>query len=297
MHYLNYEENRIHGSDAFPLEYYAVDARHPRYTMPHHWHSEAELLYIRRGSFCLSLEGTEKLLQPGELCYIPGGALHGGEPRNCDYECIDFNPAALLGQTHAARHCLKQIENQDTQIWNVFGREQPEILQCVQRLFAAARQKEDGWEMLVLAGLHCFYGTVAEKRYYSHVIKTPGQKGRTDLMKLAVEYITANYREPITLADLARVTGLSSKYFCRYFRAATGKTLIDYVNFYRVDRACFLLEQNIYTVTEVAAQCGFNDLSYFIRCFRKYKDCTPYSYLRQYAQKQMPQAGHGSGKM
>ena len=280
MHYLNYNERKQHGSDTFPLEFYAVDPQHPRYAMPYHWHSETELLYIRKGSFKLSLNGKEVLLREGELCYIPGGALHGGEPQNCTYECIDFNISALLHQTPIARKYLNILENEDSQIQNVFTKEQPGILKCASRLFAAARHRKQGWELLVLSGLYDFYGTALQMEY----IQSAGKKEsptRISQIKSAIEYISSNYQEQILLDDLARISGFSAKYFCKYFRVVTGKTPIDYVNFYRIDVACYLLERKTFSITEVANQCGFNDISYFIRCFRKYKNCTPYQYAKQ----------------
>ena len=51
-----FQENRQHGTREFPLAYYLVDSSHPRYKMTHHWHSEAEFIYIQKGKFLLSLE-------------------------------------------------------------------------------------------------------------------------------------------------------------------------------------------------------------------------------------------------
>ena len=280
MHYLHYEENLRHGTEDFPLEFYAVDEQHPKYNMPLHWHRETELIYIRRGEFRLSLNGTEYCLREGELCYIPDGTVHGGEPMNCAYECIVFDAGALLRQTRLVRHSLRKVENDQTQILPFFTKEQPGILKCAARMFAAARTKQDGWEMLVLAGLYDFYGTVLRQQYYSDAPMGRSSRQRGQQIKGAIEYIETNYAHPISLDDLASTVGLSPKYFCRYFRTMTQRTPIDYLNYYRIERACYLLEQQQLTVTEIAYECGFNDISYFIRCFKKYKGITPYQYVK-----------------
>ena len=61
-------ENRQHGTDDFPLEYYQVDYTYPRYIMPHHCHDEIELIHIQKGAFRLSLNGKEYTLNEGDLC-------------------------------------------------------------------------------------------------------------------------------------------------------------------------------------------------------------------------------------
>jgi len=279
MHYLNYEEHRRHGTDEFPFEFYAVDNLHPRYNMHYHWHKETELLYVRQGEFVLSLNGVDHCLHAGELCYIPGGMLHGGNPSNCVYECIDFDIGALLQQSQLVRRYIRQIENEQTAIQTLFTIAQPGVLKCASRLFAAARTQKDGWELLVLAGLFDFFGTVIQQQYYQDTWPRKNRE-KVQQVKAALEYIELNYQKMISLDDLARIAGLSPKYFCRYFRLITNRTPIDYLNYYRVERACFLLYQQKNLVTEVAYDCGFNDISYFIRCFKKYKGMTPHQYAK-----------------
>lgn len=274
-----FKENRRHGTDDFPLEYYLVDDTHPRYKMPHHWHSETELLYIQKGRFLLSLEGKEYPLEEGDLCYISEGALHGGLPQDCIYECLCFNSSTLLKNSHLVSNYLEDLEASQTLIQPVFTRVQPGILKCASRLFAAVRSKKSGWELLALAGLYDFYGTVIQQNYRAAPPDSAAFQ-RLRQIKMALEFIEQNYQKPITLEQLAHVSGLSAKYFCRYFRNILQRTPIDYLNHYRVEQACFLLEETKLSVTDVAYACGYNDSSYFVRSFKKYKGITPNQYAK-----------------
>lgn len=281
MQQKSFEEHRQHGTDAFPLEYYLVDEQHPRYNMPHHWHTETELLYIQKGRFQLSLNGKEYMLGAGNLCYIAEGALHGGIPYDCVYECMVFNSNVLLKHTSLVRDYLKDIENTRTLIQPVFTSAQPGILKCISRMLSAARDMKPGWELLALAGLYDFYGTVIQQNYREEAPSDATAYQRVRQIKMALEFIEQNYHRPITLEQLAHASGLSPKYFCRYFRNILSKTPIDYLNYYRVERACFLLEENKRSVTDVAYACGYNDSSYFVRCFKRYKGITPNQYAKQ----------------
>lgn len=274
-----YKENRQHGTDDFPLEYYIVDNTHPRYKMPHHWHNETELLYIQKGRFILSLNGREYTLEEGNLCYISEGALHGGVPLDCTYECLCFNSNGLLKHSGLISEYLKNVENSRALIQPVFTRVQPGILKCASRMFNAIRAKNPGWELLAIAGLYDFYGTVIQQNYREDPLDSAAFQ-RLRQIKLALEFIEENYQKSITLEQLAQISGLSAKYFCRYFRNILQKTPIDYLNHYRVERACFLLEENKLSITEVAYACGYNDSSYFVRSFKKYKGITPNQYAK-----------------
>ena len=93
--------------------------------------------------------------------------------------------------------------------------------------------------------------------------------------------IESQYDQPLTLSMMAAAAGMSSKYFCRFFAVMTHRKPMDYLNHYRIERACYELSSSDATVTDVAYSCGFNDLSYFIKTFKKYKGMTPGSYVRR----------------
>lgn len=291
MHYLNYEEQILRGTKHFPLEYYAVDEQHPCYFMPFHWHNETELLYVLDGEFKLILDNREYHLHAGDLCYIPSGAMHGGEGIACVYECIVFDAHRLMQEPPVVRQYLSVMEDKNYQIQNLFTRQQSEVLECAAKIFSAARDKDNGWEMLVLSRLYDFFGTVLKKD--RQISEEKKKTDRTNIIQInaAIEYISHHYKESIKLEDLARAAALSPQYFCKYFHVVTGKSPVAYLNYYRVERACYLLERKNSTVTEVAMECGFNDVSYFIRCFKKHKGITPYQYIKRMQERDRGMSG------
>ena len=88
-------------------------------------------------------------------------------------------------------------------------------------------------------------------------------------------YIRDNYESTITLQELADVAGMAPRYFCRAFSSMTGKTPIEYINYYRIEQAGERLLLTDDSVTEIALSCGFNDMSYFSKTFAKYKGVCP----------------------
>jgi AraC-like DNA-binding protein len=111
---------------------------------------------------------------------------------------------------------------------------------------------------------------------------TGGHQPRTTQTRKFVEkiqqYVSENYATPFTREQIADALGVTPTYVSRVFRQQSGMALWDYVNSFRVARACELLEHSDLSVTEVAFTVGFNDPAYFSRVFRKQTGKSPAAY-------------------
>lgn len=95
----------------------------------------------------------------------------------------------------------------------------------------------------------------------------------------AIKYIHENYNKKITLAELAKTAGLSVSYFNTAFKSVTSMTPIDFVIFVRISKAKEFLSSGA-GVAETAEKCGFSDVFYFSRMFKKSEKMTPGEYAR-----------------
>ncbi|HJA68207.1 hypothetical protein B5F07_02015 [Lachnoclostridium sp. An169] len=142
------------------------------------------------------------------------------------------------------------------------------------------QSRREGYELAVIGSLYEFFGYILENRLYTEGPSVQQKDARRiEHLKKALEKIESSYADCLTLDDLASEAGMNSKYFCRYFREMTHRTPIDYLNYYRVEQACFKLATTNESITDVGLSCGFNDVSYFIKMFKKYKGVTPKKYL------------------
>ena len=142
-------------------------------------------------------------------------------------------------------------------------------------------QNQPGYELTVLGQFYHFFGIVFGKHYYLENV----QKARKDYkrilqLKQVLEFIEHNYASPLTLQELSASVSMSPKYFCRFFSEMTHQTPMDYLNRQRIEQSCYELSTTDDSITEIAYRNGFNDLSYFIRTFKKYKGITPGKYKR-----------------
>ena len=82
------------------------------------------------------------------------------------------------------------------------------------------------------------------------------------------------------LPRLLALAGVSHQHFARALKAATGESPTQFINGLRVARAALLLTTTTRPLIEIARQCGFNEVTYFYRLFRKRFDCSPDVYRK-----------------
>lgn len=103
-------------------------------------------------------------------------------------------------------------------------------------------------------------------------------------MKLILKFVENNYMEKITIEDVAKEVSLSQSHFMKYFKNTMGTSFIDYLNEYRLTMASRLLISSDSSILDIAAEVGFDNLSYFNRSFKKRFQQTPREYRKRYAQ-------------
>lgn len=274
-----YHEDRQRGSRDFPLEYHYIDAAHPRYDMPYHWHEEAELIYVRSGSLVLAADGEEYRLDAGNAAFLAPGRLHGGVPQDCVYECLVFDMRFLLKSSDHCRSFITDVISRRADVQLFLPGVQSAVQQAVLPLFEALRSRCTGFELITLGCLYRFIGEVYRCGLYELRDVQNEEPSSALKLKEIFELIESRLDHPPTLGELSAKVGMSPKYFCRFFRQATHRTPMDYIGFYRIEQACYEMAATEKNVTEVAMDLGYSDVNYFIRCFKKYKGVTPKQYL------------------
>ena len=281
MKYTDYIEKRVQGTFNFPIAYYREHPQSPRYYMPHHWHPYYEIIRIVEGSFHLTLDNETKTYHAGDIIFVTGGVIHGGEPENCIYECIVFDLDMLMKNNHACAGTIQQIFDGKIRINTLLSKHSKKIPAIVESLCTVLSGKKLGYEFMTQGYLYLLIGTIMEECLYEESIFSANTMERLNSLKSVISFISDNYAENINLEQLARIAGMNPKYFCRYFRSMTGRTPIDYLNYYRVECACEMLSTRNITIKETAISCGFSDESYFVKTFRKYKNTTPKQYTKR----------------
>ncbi|MDR3602674.1 MAG: PocR ligand-binding domain-containing protein [Desulfosporosinus sp.] len=127
----------------------------------------------------------------------------------------------------------------------------------------------------------CLWSRDMLETFMNQIEVNKDQKNQQAIQK-AAEYIRNNFRNKITIEDIAQVVYLSPCYVSRIFKQGLGCTLMEYLTQVRVEEAKTMLKNPKYNVMQVAEESGFEDPAYFTRVFKKHEGITP-SRFKQYA--------------
>ena len=101
----------------------------------------------------------------------------------------------------------------------------------------------------------------------------------------SVQHLVANFRDEIRLGDLLKISGLSRPTFARQFKQHSGHSFSAFVNELRLQAARRELRDSERSVLDIALACGFRQVTFFNRLFKREMGCTPVEYRRKQRRK------------
>jgi len=110
-------------------------------------------------------------------------------------------------------------------------------------------------------------------------ISSQVQKNNSRLQNIFT-YVEEHYNEEIDIKKVAAIANLSVPAFCNYFKKVMHSTFTDFINQYRIQKACTQLHQEK-TIAEICFDCGFNNVAYFNKVFKNITNKTPTEYKKE----------------
>ena len=275
------QEKIQRGTIFFPIQYYLNNTVDPRYDLPVMWHTEFELIHVISGTYSIFVKDHEVQLHKNDLCFIPSKVLHGdGEKKGqALYESIVFDIEMIRMHGYYTDDFISAILK-DSVIFDYFiPHTNEKILSITSNIFEAMKLQGEGYEFTVTASLLLLFGEIKRQHLYIQRKSLSANKlHQSEQMEAVMDLIRHHYNENLTLERMAEAAHLSPKYFCRLFKDSTERSPVEYLNWFRINRACTLLKDTNEKLLDIAMECGFNDFSYFIKTFRRYKGMTPLKY-------------------
>lgn len=269
-----------------PFSYY--NSRIPEYfpCTPLHWHTDFEINYILQGCATF-ICGDEKFVSDvGDIIITPPNMLHAIYPlpdQTQYYNTLVFNPE-MLGASSNDRcsfECIRPIISGKFQVNVRITKEHPDYMELqhiIENIMSCAKKNSSRNDMLMKSELLRLFWFLENTGDIAPVENDSASLN--EVLRPAIEYINANFRENMTVEHLASLTNLSKSYFMSRFKKAIGIGAIEYLTQLRIKYACDALLSTDKSAAEIAFDCGFCNLSNFNRQFKKIVGCTPREYRR-----------------
>lgn len=259
-----------------------------REDFPMHRHDYTEIVIVLDGHAQHFIEGESYFLQPGDICVIKPSVAHGYQnPHNLRLCNIMFYGQSVFENFKSLRQlqgfqilfaiepnlvreetykCMIQLDMTDI----VF------VDKLTDRIFEEMYQKQPGYEAL-LYSLFIELIVFCSRKYAVNSMLHPVHV--TNLANTVI-FMEKHFCEALTLKQLAEMSCLSERHFCRTFQKVYHTSPFSYLLMLRLDCASNLLKHTTDSVSEVALRSGFADSNYFTRIFKKYKGISPREYRK-----------------
>lgn len=283
------EENVRHGTKEQPLATMHFCAgkgtAYPdHFYVERHWHHNTELLKIKKGVYKAEINLETLYLEPGDICMINSGELHlleGMEPDTLhDVLIFNFQILNFTYEDEMQQKLMHPLLSHEKVLPRIIRREDTGYAQLSERFdhfMELGDAKEENWYFQ--SKLEIMQYLILLHKYnllkYSTNTLSAMEKERIDRYKCVISLIEENYASVLTLDTLAEAAKCNPQYLCRFFGDIAGISPIQYLIRFRIQQAKRLLRNTTKTILEVSLECGFNNVSYFIRQFKKQTGLTP----------------------
>lgn len=248
----------------------------------YHWHSFLEITCIESGSGIYYVRENLYPVQKGDIVIFNNLEPHCWEVREemkvlVAVFSIDF-VADRMGSFDCA-YLEPFIERgSNFKNWICHNHEiANEMGTLLHEIYSEWQNRETGYKLMAKASVLKILTLFI--RYFQDESKSSeplaDKKYAMKRLECAFLHMYNNYQDKITLDEMADACHMSPTYFSSYFHQNTGCTFSNYLSGIRIRHAQGKLKTSTKSITEIALECGFNNMSNFYRLYKKHTGLNP----------------------
>jgi len=277
-------------------ENHAFEVKHlldPHFDPNWHFHSEYQLFLVVQGTGTRFIGDHVSPFKEGDLVFTGPNLPHlwrsdheyfNGDNKLMTEGIVIYFPENFLGKDFLQKnemYKIKHLFQKAQRGMEIQGETASGAIDTIQSLLRA----EDFNRILKLLALLNVLSNSTEYRLlasegYSNSLK----ENETDRMNRVHAYVMKNFREKISLEEVAAIANMSPSSFSRYFKIHANKTFSDFLTEIRIGYSCKLLISQKIDIAQVCYDSGFNTLSNFNRQFKAFTHYNPLEYRKKYAE-------------
>lgn len=277
-------ENVNHGDFILPFTIYRGETCENIFHVPLHWHEQIEITYLEKGLAEINVDLISHVAEEGNIFIIKPFSLHSMKSFPSTYmkwNTIVFNLNML--NSALTDGCLIKyfapILNNKHELpikLDANSKGYNQILSIIKDIIECYTSKLEAYELELKSLLFHFFSLLY--KFDLVVTNTKAQilpEDVTSKIRFIINYITENYKEPLSIANLSELCGFSEYHFMKFFKKYIGMTCIEYINNYRLEEASKLLNITAKSIMDISLEVGFNSVSYFNKLFKLKYNLTP----------------------
>jgi AraC-like DNA-binding protein len=247
----------------------------PSETFGPHRHVRIEINYVKKGSCVLRMEQESIGFYENEIMIIPSNMMHFFEagPEGATLMQLEFLPEIFSRFDSKEQNVLTALtavtvfseKNRLIKIVN-----NVRIMRAVQRIVDELNCRNKYYHYLVI-----MYYAELLILIYRHMDEAYLPVCPNESIKKAIAYIRTNYRQNISIADVASQSGIGARYLRKLFARHLNLSPVNFLNRIRLNKSIELLRNTEMSVKEVCFACGFKSPQYFSAIFKQQMGITP----------------------
>ncbi len=268
----------------------------PDYIGVLHKHKFIEVVYILSGTATHYIEGETRRVGRGDLFIINTDTPHAFVPANdpsdpfLSYDLM-FT-AEFFDKSMTGEHSIESL-NDSYAFYSLFGGQQRQhpyfsvsgssytaFGELFHRIYLEYRGREKGYLEIIRGYMIQLIITIFRLNEAGGM---KAQRQSTQPIEYVLEYIHRNYSRRISAGELAERVYFNQDYLARIFKEHTGLSITGMIQRVRVENVCKLLSTTNQTIFQIARDCGFEDMKFFYKVFKKHMGVLPSEYRKHTA--------------
>lgn len=243
-----------------------------------HSHLAIEIVKVSKGLLCCYIGNEPVWVQENEIILINSNIAHrlSADNAQISYTNIDISHYEKNDFYNEFASLYNFVSSLKAKAYKVFS-DDKQFFDIHNKIYDKYYEEGQNSELYLKAYI---YELIAFMHEHNFIMPSALFAEKIDKIWPVVKYIDANYRLPLTLCDICEEVKFNKYTVCHNFKAITGATIFEYINFLRINCATKKLKNKKLTILEIATDCGFSSVTYFNRVFKNAMGCSPSEYRK-----------------